>query len=132
MQMVQRAREFDVIVTNNMFGDIVTDLGAALQGGLGMAGLGQHPSRPDLDVRAGPRLGAASTPARTRQSDGRHPHRRADARLPRPRARPRRRSSDAVARSLREGQTTPDLGGSLTTSQVGDLLARAMGAVAAR
>ena len=34
---------------------------------------------------------------------------------------------DAVARSMREGQTTPDLGGSLTTSQVGDLLARAVG-----
>ncbi|HEY4593600.1 MAG TPA: isocitrate/isopropylmalate family dehydrogenase, partial [Thermoanaerobaculia bacterium] len=32
----------------------------------------------------------------------------------------------AVARSMREGQTTPDLGGSLTTSQVGDLLARAV------
>jgi isocitrate/isopropylmalate dehydrogenase len=34
---------------------------------------------------------------------------------------------DAVARSMREGQSTPDLGGSLTTSQVGDLLARAIG-----
>ena len=32
---------------------------------------------------------------------------------------------EAVSRSFREGQTTPDLGGSLTTSQVGDLLARA-------
>src|SRR5262249_36273107 len=29
--------QFDVVVTNNLFGDIVTDLGAALQGGLGMA-----------------------------------------------------------------------------------------------
>ena len=31
---------------------------------------------------------------------------------------------EAVARSVREGQATPDLGGSMTTSQVGDLLAR--------
>src|SRR5207244_10777419 len=30
----------DVIVTNNLFGDIITDLGAALQGGLGMAASG--------------------------------------------------------------------------------------------
>ena len=32
----------------------------------------------------------------------------------------------AVAQSLREGQTTPDLGGTMTTSEVGDLLARAV------
>jgi 3-isopropylmalate dehydrogenase len=37
MQMVKNPAQFEVIVTNNMFGDIVTDLGAALQGGLGMA-----------------------------------------------------------------------------------------------
>ncbi|AKU97608.1 3-isopropylmalate dehydrogenase [Labilithrix luteola] len=35
--MVQDPTPFEVIVTNNLFGDIVTDLGAALQGGLGMA-----------------------------------------------------------------------------------------------
>ena len=40
MQMVKDPRQFDVIVTNNMFGDIVTDLGAQLQGGLGMAASG--------------------------------------------------------------------------------------------
>ena len=46
MQMVKDPRQFDVIVTNNMFGDIVTDLGAALQGGLGMAASGNiHPGR---------------------------------------------------------------------------------------
>jgi 3-isopropylmalate dehydrogenase len=37
MQMIKRPEQFEVIVTNNMFGDIVTDLGAQLQGGLGMA-----------------------------------------------------------------------------------------------
>jgi 3-isopropylmalate dehydrogenase len=37
LYMVQDPRPFQVIVTNNLFGDIVTDLGAGLQGGLGMA-----------------------------------------------------------------------------------------------
>jgi 3-isopropylmalate dehydrogenase len=46
MQMVRAPEMFSVIVTNNMFGDIVTDLGAALQGGLGMAASGNiHPGR---------------------------------------------------------------------------------------
>jgi 3-isopropylmalate dehydrogenase len=36
-QLVRDPSQFDVIVTCNLFGDIVTDLGAALQGGLGMA-----------------------------------------------------------------------------------------------
>jgi 3-isopropylmalate dehydrogenase len=40
MQMVRDPRGFDVIVTNNMFGDIITDLAAGLQGGLGMAASG--------------------------------------------------------------------------------------------
>jgi 3-isopropylmalate dehydrogenase len=37
LEMVQAPEQFEVIVTNNLFGDIVTDLAAALQGGLGMA-----------------------------------------------------------------------------------------------
>jgi len=37
LEMVRAPEQFEVIVTNNLFGDIVTDLGAALQGGLGMA-----------------------------------------------------------------------------------------------
>ena len=40
MQMVRDPRGFDVIVTNKMFGDIITDLAAGLQGGLGMAASG--------------------------------------------------------------------------------------------
>ncbi|MFB3109939.1 MAG: isocitrate/isopropylmalate family dehydrogenase, partial [Acidimicrobiia bacterium] len=35
--MVEDPGRFDVIVTDNMFGDIITDLGAAIQGGLGIA-----------------------------------------------------------------------------------------------
>jgi 3-isopropylmalate dehydrogenase len=46
MQMVRDPRGLDVIVTNNMFGDILTDLAAALQGGMGMAASGNlHPGR---------------------------------------------------------------------------------------
>lgn len=37
MWMVQRPWEFDVVVTENMFGDILSDLGAGLMGGLGIA-----------------------------------------------------------------------------------------------
>src|SRR5437879_7888732 len=49
LQMVRDPRQFDVIVTNNMFGDIITDLAAGLQGGLGMAASGNiHPGRISL------------------------------------------------------------------------------------
>ena len=49
MQMVRDPRPFDVIVTNNMFGDIITDLAAGLQGGLGMAASGNiHPGRTSM------------------------------------------------------------------------------------
>jgi len=37
MWMVKNPEQFDVIVTNNMFGDIITDLAAVIQGGLGIA-----------------------------------------------------------------------------------------------
>lgn len=37
MQLVKRPRQFDVIVTPNLYGDIISDLGAGLVGGLGVA-----------------------------------------------------------------------------------------------
>ena len=47
--MVQNPSPFDVIVTNNLFGYIITDLGAALQGGLGLAASGNlHPGRTSM------------------------------------------------------------------------------------
>jgi 3-isopropylmalate dehydrogenase len=47
--LVQNPAAFDVIVTNNLFGDIITDLGAALQGGLGLAASGNiHPGRTSM------------------------------------------------------------------------------------
>ncbi|PYQ59601.1 MAG: 3-isopropylmalate dehydrogenase [Acidobacteria bacterium] len=125
MEMVLRPEGLDVIVTNNMFGDIITDLGAALQGGLGVAASanlhpGQtsmfepvHGSAPALagTGKANP-VGAVLSAAMMLDYLG---HREAVQAV-----------EAAVARSMREGQTTPDLGGSLTTSQVGDLLARAV------
>jgi len=49
MFMVLDPKQYDVIVTNNLFGDILTDLGAGLQGGLGLAASGNiHPGRVSL------------------------------------------------------------------------------------
>src|SRR3954468_12483791 len=46
MYMVAKPSVYDVIVTTNMFGDIITDLGAAIQGGMGMAASGNiNPTR---------------------------------------------------------------------------------------
>jgi 3-isopropylmalate dehydrogenase len=46
MYMVTKPKIYDVIVTTNMFGDILTDLGAAIQGGMGMAASGNiNPTR---------------------------------------------------------------------------------------
>ena len=126
MEMVLRPEGLDVIVTNNMFGDIITDIGAALQGGLGVAASANlnpgrtsmfepvHGSAPALagTGKANP-VGAVLSAAMMLDYLG---HQEAAQAV-----------EAAVARSLREGQTTPDLGGSLTTSQVGDLLARAVG-----
>jgi len=125
MQLVRAPESFDVIVTNNMFGDIVTDLGAALQGGLGVAGSANlHPGEVSMfepvhgsapkyagTGRANP-VGAVLSVALLLDYLG---HAEAAAEVER-----------AVAQSLREGQTTPDLGGTMTTAGVGDLLARAV------
>ena len=49
MEVVRDPRQFDVIVTCNLFGDIVSDLGAQLAGGLGLAPSGNiHPGRTSL------------------------------------------------------------------------------------
>ena len=49
MWMVQKPEQFDTIVTTNLFGDIITDLGAALVGGLGIAASGNiHPGKTSM------------------------------------------------------------------------------------
>ena len=123
MQMVRKPEQFDVIVTNNMFGDIVTDLGAALQGGLGVAASGNlHPGRVSMfepvhgsapkyagTGQANP-VGAVLSAALMLDSLG---HGEAAAAV-----------EEAVRQTLVEGKTTADLGGALRTDQVGDELAR--------
>jgi 3-isopropylmalate dehydrogenase len=125
MQMVRAPQQFQVIVTNNMFGDILSDVGAALQGGLGVApSANLHPGRTSMfepvhgsapkhagSGRANP-VGAVLSVVLMLQELG-----HAEAAL---------EIEAAVARSLREGRTTPDLGGRLTTGQVGDFLAQAI------
>jgi 3-isopropylmalate dehydrogenase len=123
MQMVRAPEMFDVIVTNNMFGDIVTDLGAALQGGLGVAASGNiHPGRVSLfepihgsapkyagqDV-ANP-LGAILTAAMMLEYLG-HPE---EADL----------IESAVRAAIAARETTKDLGGSLGTRAAGEAVLR--------
>ena len=128
MQMIRSPESFDVIVTNNMFGDIVTDLGAALQGGLGVAASANlHPGRVSMfepvhgsapkyagTGNANP-LGAILSVMMMLDYLG---HAVVAATL-----------DDLVSRSIREGVTTRDLGGSATTSEVGDWIARQLAAV---
>jgi 3-isopropylmalate dehydrogenase len=119
MQMVKDPRQFDVVVTNNMFGDIATDLGAALQGGLGMAASGNiHPGRTSMFE---PVHGSAPKYAGTGKANPfgailtaglllEHLGHVAEAQA----------LERAVARCVREGRGTGDVGGSLTTSAAGD------------
>ncbi|MEW5946205.1 MAG: 3-isopropylmalate dehydrogenase [bacterium] len=49
MWMIKNPEWFDVIVTDNMFGDIITDLGAIIQGGMGIAaGANLHPGKTSM------------------------------------------------------------------------------------
>lgn len=123
MQMVKNPGQFQVIVTSNLFGDIVTDLGAQLQGGLGMAASanvhpGQlsmfepvHGSAPKYAGKnvANP-MGAILTVQLMLEHLG---DEEAGALV-----------EKAVVAALRAGQTTPDLGGSLGTREVGDAICR--------
>ena len=120
--LVQNPAQFDVIVTNNLFGDIITDLGAGAAGRAGAGGVRQPASRQDVDVRAGARLGAAAGRQERREPDGRDPLRGADARLPRAEAGSGRgRSGRAGSGRHRTG--TREIGGSLGTRETGDYIA---------
>jgi len=122
MHMIKVPQRYDVIVTTNMFGDIITDLGAVLQGGLGVAGSGNinpgknfpsmfepvHGSAPDIAGR-----GIANPIATFLTVAMMLDH------LDKPAAAERVRR--AVGHVLAEDRIkTPDLGGSSTTSEVGE------------
>jgi 3-isopropylmalate dehydrogenase len=121
MRMVVSPERFDVIATTNMFGDIITDLGAVLQGGMGLAASGNinpartspsmfepvHGSAPDIAGQ-----GIANPVAAIFSVAMLLDH------LQAPRAAERIRR--AVARVLAAADPkTPDLGGKATTAEVG-------------
>jgi 3-isopropylmalate dehydrogenase len=122
MQLVRDPRQFDVVVTSNIFGDIVTDLAAALQGGLGMAASGNihpgktsmfepvHGSAPPLGGKdiANP-FGAILTAAMMLKHLGLR--------------REAEKIEAAVTEAVREKETTQDLGGNLGTKQAGEEIA---------
>ncbi len=123
MQMVHDPRGFDVIVTNNMFGDIITDLAAGLQGGLGMAASGNlnpghtsmfepvHGSAPlfagkNIANPFGAILSAAMMLAHLGMS--------VEA----------KKIESAVLEAVRHKKTTADIGGTLGTSEAGEWVAQ--------
>jgi len=122
MQMVRDPRGFDVIVTNNMFGDIITDLAAGLQGGMGMAASGNiypgktsmfepvHGSAPPIAGKnvANP-LGAILTVAMMLAHLGM--------------AAEGKKIEAAVLSAVREKKTTTDIGGTLGTREAGEWVA---------
>jgi 3-isopropylmalate dehydrogenase len=123
MQMVRDPRQFDVIVTNNMFGDIITDLAAGLQGGLGMAASGNihpgstsmfepvHGSAPPIAGKnqANP-FGAILTAAMMLA----HLGMTSEA----------EKIEAAVLEAVRQKKTTVDIGGPLGTKEVGEWVAK--------
>jgi 3-isopropylmalate dehydrogenase len=56
MWMVKNPEWFDVLVTGNMFGDIITDLGAMTQGGMGLVQLGRPKVHSSVKFRIGDKL----------------------------------------------------------------------------
>lgn len=121
MQLLKRPEQFEVIVTCNMFGDIVTDLGAQLQGGLGLAASGNinpdgvsmfepvHGSAPKYAGKnvASPlaailTLGLMLDYLGYSEQNG--------------------LIEKAVAEAIKTNNTTKDLGGNLGTKQVGDFI----------
>jgi len=122
LQIVRDPSQFQVIVTCNLFGDIASDLGAGLIGGLGLAPSGNihpgqvslfepvHGSAPDISGKgiANP-MGATLAAGMMCEFLGW--------------AAEAKRIEGAVRAAIAEGKTTSDLGGSLSTKQLGDWLA---------
>ena len=121
MQMIKRPEQFQVIVTCNMFGDIITDLGAQLQGGLGLAASGNiHPGNTSMFE---PVHGSAPKYAGKNVANPMAAILTLGLMLdylgfPGP-------SSDierAVVEAIRTNNTTQDIGGKLGTKEVGDFV----------
>ncbi len=121
MFMVLDPAQYEVIVSNNLFGDILTDLGAAIQGGLGLAASGNihpgkvslfepvHGSAPPLAGKgiANP-TGAILTSAMMLEYLGFHTL--------------SEEIEEAVRSAISANETTRDLGGELSTEQAGSAI----------
>ncbi len=127
MQIVKDPKQFDVMVTDNLFGDILSDISAQLTGSLGMlpsaarGGGGKpglyepiHGSAPDIAGKglANPLAAILSFEMALRWSLDRT----ADA----------DKLYAAVVKALEDGARTRDLGGALTTAQMGDAVLKAL------
>jgi 3-isopropylmalate dehydrogenase len=125
MWMVLKPDQYEVIVTNNMFGDIITDLGAALQGGLGMASSGNiNPGKVSLFE---PVHGSAPKYAGKNVTNPIGAVLSAGLMLDYigyPEA--AKGIENAVIQTIAAKQVTRDLGGSLTTTAAGDAICSAM------
>lgn len=121
LYLVQDPSQFDVIVTNNLFGDIVTDLGAGLQGGLGMAcSANLHPAKPGSVGLFEPVHGSAPPLAGKNVANPFAALLTVGALLsylgwPEE----ERRIEAAITEALAQNQVTKDLGGSLSTTEAG-------------
>jgi 3-isopropylmalate dehydrogenase len=126
MFMVLDPSQYDVIVSNNLFGDILTDLGAAIQGGLGLAASGNiHPGRVSLfepvhgsaPAIAGQGIanpvGAILTSAMMLEYLG---YTKASQAI-----------EKAVSEAISNDETTRDLGGNLSTEEVGTAICQRLG-----
>src|ERR1700678_28841 len=125
MQMVRDPSQFDVIVTLNVFGDIASDLGAQLAGGVGLAPSGNihpgqvslfepvHGSAPNIAGKgiANP-MGSILTVAMMFE----YLEWEAEAGA----------IDKAVRAALREGKTPAELGGTMGPREVGDWVANAV------
>jgi 3-isopropylmalate dehydrogenase len=122
MEFVRNPERFQVVVTNNLYGDILSDLGAALVGGLGLAASANlHPGRAGLFEPvhgSAPALAGkgVANPMAAVLSGGLM---LADLGCPRGTAALER----AVVRALETGVRTPDLGGTRSTGEVGEWIA---------
>lgn len=125
MQMVKRPEQFDVVVTCNMFGDIVTDLGAQIQGGMGLAASGNiHPGRVSMfepvhgsaPKYAGKDIANPMAAILTVQLMLEFLGFEVEARA----------IEESVRRAIVEGCTTRDLGGNLGTKAVGNFICKVL------
>lgn len=121
MQMIKNPSQFEVVVTCNMFGDIVTDLGAQLQGGLGMAASANvHPGKVSMfepvhgsaPKYAGKDVANPLAAILTVQLLLDHVGYSAEGAL----------VEQAVRTALRERKVTRDVGGTLGTAATGDFV----------